>query len=148
MAEKKIPYQSKGWVAKVVEMTNADEKFVKSAKAMNDVNVYITNACPDGTDRLTMYKFEKGRIVDWAWESRPTPFSNYQEIAFMKDAAFITIAPYDFMCRINRKEIGPLKALSSKEMKILGSKTKMLRLIKPLQMWQDILNQVPTEYEA
>ena len=147
MAEKKIPYQSKEWVEKVQEMTNADSKYRKAATAMNDVSVYIINDCPDGTDRITMYKFVKGEITDIAWESRPHPFSNYQELPFFKDAAFVTIAPYDFMCKVNRKEIGAFKALTAKEMKVMGSKTKMFRLIKPLQMWQNILATVPTEYE-
>ncbi len=142
----KIPYQSKEWVEKVMEMTNADPKFQKSAKAMNDINVYIISGCPDGTDRITMYKFVKGVIKECAWESRPAPFTDFQQIDFIKQAAFITMAPYDFMCKINKKEIGPFKALTSKEMKIQGSKTKMMRLIKPLQMWQDILHRVPTEY--
>jgi len=146
MSEEKIPYQSKEWVQKVAEMTNSDQKFRKSSKAMNDVSVYIINDCPDGTDRITMYKFVKGEIVDWAWESRPHPFNNYQEFLFMKDAAFVTIAPYDFMCKVNRKEVGAFKALTAKEMKIQGSKAKMFRLIKPLQMWQNILAQVPSEY--
>ncbi len=145
-AEKKLPYQSEEWVKKVVAMTNADKKFRKSATAMNEVNVYITTACPDGTDRITMYKFKKGEIVDWGFEARATPFHNYQEIPFVKAAAFITMAPYDFMCRVNRKELGPFKALSSKEMKVQGSKAKMMRLIKPLQLWQEILHLVPTEY--
>ncbi|MFC1824691.1 hypothetical protein ACFL9T_18440 [Thermodesulfobacteriota bacterium] len=147
MAEKKIPYQSKEWVQKVVEDTNASEKFRKSAKAMNDVHVYIVDDCPDGTDRISMYKFNKGEIVDWAWESRPHPFNDYQEIPFIKEATFVTTAPYYFYCKINKKEIGAFKALTSKEIKIQGSKTKMLRLIKPLQIWQDILGAVPTEYE-
>ena len=147
MAKKNIPYQSKAWVQKAVDMTNADTNFRKSAKAMNDVNVYITTNCPDSTDRITMYKFQKGEITEWGWESRPHPFHNFQEIPFIKQAAFITIAPYDFMCKINRKEIGPFKALTSKEMKVQGNKAKMMRLIKPLQMWQDILHRVPTEYE-
>ena len=146
MSETKIPYQSKEWVEKVMEMTNADSPFRKSAKAMNDINVYIISNCPDGTDRITMCKFEKGAITEVDWESRPTPFSDFQQIGFIKQAAFITMAPYDFMCRINKKEIGPLKALSSKEMKVQGSKAKMMRLIKPLQMWQDILHRVPTQY--
>ncbi len=146
MAEEKFPYQSEGWVKKLVEMTNADEKFRKSAKAMNDVNVYVTTNCPDNTDRITMYGFKNGEIVDWGFESRSSPFANYQEIDFVKKAAFITIAPYDFMCKINRKEIGPFKALSSKEMKVQGSKAKMMRLIKPLQMWQEIIAGVPVEY--
>ena len=147
MSEKGLPYQSKEWMQQVVESTNTNEKFRKSAKAMNDINVYITTGCPDGTDRITMYKFQKGEIVDWAWESRPSPFHDHQQIAFVKTAAFITIAPYDFMCKINRKEIGPFKALTSKEMKVQGSKAKMMRLIKPLQMWQDIIASVPAEYE-
>ena len=146
MTEQNIPYQSREWVDRVVEMTNNDDKFRKSATAMNDINVYITTGCPDNTDRITMYKFVKGKIVDWAWEARPSPFHNYQEIPFVRDAAFITMASYAFMCKINRKEIGPFKALSSKEMKVQGSKAKMMRLIKPLQMWQDILHRVPTEY--
>ena len=146
MADKPIPYQSGDWVKKVVEMTNGDEKFRKSAKAMNDINVYIITGCPDNTDRITMYKFSKGEIVDWAWESRPSPFHNYQEIPFVKDAAFITIAPYDYMVKINKKEIGPFKALTSKELKVQGNKAKMMRLIKPLQMWQNILASVPSEY--
>ena len=144
--EKLIPYQSREWVEKVVEMTNADKEFQKGGTKMNDMSVYVITNCPDGTDRFTMYQFDKGRCIDWAWETRPHPFNDYSSIPFIKQAAFITIAPYDFMCKVNKKEIGPFKAMTSKEMKIMGNKAKMLKLIKPLTIWQNILNSVPTEY--
>lgn len=144
--EKGIPYQSKEWVQKAVEMTNEDEKFKKGGKKMDAISAYVITNCPDGTDRFTMYKFEKGVCVDWAWESRPHPHTDYSEFPFVKQAAFVTVAPYDFMCKVNRKEIGPFKVMTSKEMKILGSKPKLLSLIKPFSIWQDILSRVPTEY--
>ena len=144
--ENLIPYQSREWVEKVVEMTNTDKEFEKGGTKMNDMNVYVITGCPDGTDRVTMYQFDKGKCVDWAWEARPHPFNDYSSLPFIKQAAFITIAPYDFMCKVNKKEIGPLKAMTAKEMKIMGNKAKMLKLIKPLTIWQNILNSVPTAY--
>ncbi len=144
--EVKFAYQSKEWVQKAVELTNADEDFKKGGTKMNDISVYVVTNCPDGTDRFTMYKFENGVCADWAWEAREHPFNDYSAFPFIKEAAFVTVAPYDFMCKVNRKEIGPFKALTSKEMKIIGSKVKMMKLIKPLTIWQNILNAVPTEY--
>ena len=145
-ADDLIPYQSREWVEKAVELTNRDEEFQKGGAKMNDMSVYVITSCPDGTDRITMYQFDKGRCVDWAWEARPHPFNDFASIPFFKQATFITIAPYDFMCKVNRKEIGPFKAMTAKEMKIIGNKAKMLKLIKPLTIWQNILNSVPTSY--
>lgn len=141
-----IPYFSKEWVDAVVAATNEDGRMAKIGKNLNERHAYIVVECPDGTDRVAYFQFENGRIVDHGFESHPTPIENFNEVEALQGADFITTSTYDFMTKVNKKEVNAMKALMSSDIQVQGDKAKMMRQIKPLQHWQDLFKEIPVTY--
>lgn len=142
-----IPYFSKEWIEEVVKWTNADEKMERIARRMYEKHCYIVLNCPGNTDRLGMFHFEAGKIIDWGYEEYPSP-ADFSHMPVLDGAEYITTADYEFMKKINTKQINSMKALMSNEMQVQGNRSRMMKQVKQLQHWQDLFAEVPVQYDV
>jgi hypothetical protein len=142
-----IPYFSAEWVEEVTKWTNADKKMQNIGRRLNEKHCYIVLDCPRDTDRLGWFQFKGGQIVDCGYEEHESP-ADFSHMPMLDGADFITTANYEFMKRVNTKQINAMKALMSPDMALQGSKSRLMKQVKQLQHWQDLFIQIPVEYDV
>ncbi len=143
--ENAIDYFSQEWIDEVVEVTNADEKMRRIGRKLNEKHCYIVLDCPDGTDRLGWFVWQQGVLVDAGFESHESP-ADFTDMPALEDAAYITTATYEYMKKINTKQVNAMKSLTSTELNIQGSRSQLLKQVKQLQHWQDLFSEIPVTY--
>lgn len=142
-----VPYFSKEWIEQVATTTNADEKMQRIGRRLNERHCYIVLNCPGGTDRLGMFQWRNGEIVDWDYEERPSP-ANFADSPILEGGDYITTADYEFMKRVNTKQLNAMKAMMSPEMHLQGNRTRFMKQVKQMQHWQDIFAEIPVQYDV
>ena len=141
-------FWSKEWVEAGVQKANSDEAYLKkTAKYTNKTWVVMTD-CPDGNDVSVKFTFNKGKIVNYDYETKPAPAdfrignSPWDESMSL----FRAQASYETWGKIQRKELNPLAAQNANLYVFEGQMIKMLAVMGYIMAFSDIQASVPCEY--
>lgn len=128
---------SEEWWDKAMEIVNADEEYYNSAKTLNKSYTFKISAEPENginEDIIMGYKIENGKLVDHWEEERQTDF--------------VISGPYKVWYRILKGEIGPVKAMTMRKLKVKGSLPEMLKYNKATLRWVELLRTIESEYHG
>ena len=142
-----LTYFSKAWSEACRESINNSEKHLKNAKKLNGTWDFRVLDGPDGKDRHVTWTFENGKATDLKFECKPAPWTELRAIPFNPDLVARFTAPLEMMAKLNKGEIGPLKALSSPEYHMEGKKMKIISMIQGVNSWNYHNAQIECNYE-
>lgn len=128
---------SKEWWDKAMEIVNADEEYYKHAKTINKSYTFKIFAEPENDikeDIIMGYKIENGKLVGHWEEERPTDF--------------VISGPYKVWYRILKGEIGPVKAMTMRKLKVKGSLPELLKYNRATLRWVDLLRTIESDYHG
>lgn len=141
-------YQSKEWVAATVEKANNDPKYLEKNQKFTVNTWIVVTDCPDGNDVSIQFKYEKGRVANWTYDSAPAP-SEYRIGNSHWDESisiFRTQAPYETWAKIQRKELTVMAAMNAKLYVIEGDMMKSIAYLANITAFADVQASVPCEY--
>ena len=142
----KFKYYSKEWCQEAQKRLNGDLKHLAAAKNLTGTFSFRIYDCPDGTDRIASWEFDKGKCLNIAWEAKPAPAKEIRELPFDKSATRArTSAPFEMLLALNKGEIGILKLLTNPKYKIEGPKAEAMKYMKGLNSWNKVCMDIPIE---
>jgi hypothetical protein len=143
-----VTYYSKAWLEKCRDNLNNSEKHLKKAKKLNKNWSFRVWDGPDGKDRMATWSFENGKCTRVTFEARPAPWTELREEAFDKKTYIARFScPFDMMAKLNKGEIGPMKALSSPDYQTEGSKVMIFKMLQGINSWNDHNAEVECNYD-
>lgn len=140
-------YYTKAWVAEVEKRLKASEKFAQDGRRLNGIFGFRIYDCPDGQDRLVVWKFKDGQPVEWSYEAQKTPWTELRQSPFDPKWIMRATATYDMSAELNKGNISPLRALTSPHYQIEGSKLMIMQLMKALNAWNETAASIECTYE-
>lgn len=140
-------YYTRAWVAEVEKRLKASEKFAQDGRRLNGVFGFRIYDCPDGKDRLVVWKFKDGQPVEWSYEAQKTPWTELRQAPFDTKWVMRATATYDMSAELNKGHISPLRALTSPHYQIEGSKLMIMQLMKALNAWNETAASIECTYE-
>lgn len=142
-----LRYYSKEWVEALVEKMATSPEFAKAAGKLAGTFVFRIYESPGGLDRMTQWKFEKGRCVQWSYEEQTAPWTELRDAPFNPNWVSRISCPYPMLAKINRGEMTPMRALTSSQYQIEGKKVLILKMIKAVESWNRLAASIPAVYE-
>lgn len=142
-----VTYYGKAWLEACKETLNNSEKHLKKGRKLNGAWDFRVWDGPDGKDRRATWIFENGRCVDITFECRPAPWKELREMPLDPGYVGRFSCPFNMMARLNKGEIGPLKALASPEYQMEGKKTMVFKMMQGLNSWNEHNAMVDCNYE-
>lgn len=142
-----LTYYGKAWLEACRKNLNTSEKHLKRAIKLNGIFDFRVWDGPDGKDRRATWTFDKGRCVEVTFQAAPAPWKELREMPLDENSVGRFSCPYDMMAKLNKGEIGPLKALSSPEYELEGKKNMVFKMMMGLNSWNDHNAQIDCIYE-
>jgi len=142
-----ITYYGKQWLEACRDNLNNSEKHLKKGRKLNGIWDFRVWDGPDGKDRRATWTFENGRCVEVAFACQKAPWKELREMERNPEHVGRFSCPYDMMMKLNKGEIGPLKALASPDYTMEGKKTIIFKMMQGLNSWNDHNAQVECRYE-
>jgi hypothetical protein len=142
-----LKYYTKGWHEAVARQLKTDLKFLQDGKRLNGVFVFRCYDGPDGKDRMTSWTFKNGQVVHWSYEAKKAPWTELRHAPFDPQWVMRATATYDMSTELNKGNISPLRALTSPNYTIEGSKLMIMQLMKALNAWNVTAATVECTYE-
>ncbi len=141
-----LKYYSREWCDEAQKRLNSDEQHLAAAKSLTGNFCFRIYNCPDGTDRIAYWQFDKGRCLSIYLESRPAPAPEIRELPFDKTKTIArTSAPFERLLALNKGEVSVLKLLTDPSYKIEGPKMEAMKHMKGLNSWNRVCAGIPTE---
>jgi putative sterol carrier protein len=125
------------YMQRVMERSNADEKYRQLAKGQNETYTLLLQAEPDkGVPEPVIVGFDcqDGEFVD-IWQGQ-------------RATLFTLSAPYGVWVDILRGKLGPTRAITMRRLKTQGPFLQLLKGAERVLRWVDILRTLPTEFEG
>ena len=125
------------YMQRVMELSNADEKYRQLAKGQNETYTLVLQAEPDkGVPEAVIVGFDcqDGEFVD-IWQGQ-------------RATLFTLSAPYGAWVDIVRGKLGPTRAITMRRLKTQGPFLQLLKGAERVLRWVDILRTIPTEFEG
>jgi len=142
-----LKYYTKAWQEEVAERLKIDPQFAHDGRRLNGTFVFRVYDCPDGKDRLTMWTFKNGQVVNWSYEAKKAPWPELRSAPFDAKWVMRGTATYEMMSDLNKGNISPLRALTSPNYNVEGSKLMIMQLMKGLNAWNAVAASVECTYE-
>jgi hypothetical protein len=142
-----LKYYTKAWQAEVADRLKTDSKFAQDGRRLNGTFVFRCYDCPDGKDRQVIWTFKGGQVVKWTYEAKKAPWSELRDAPFDSKWVMRATATYDMSADLNKGNISPLRALTSPNYQIEGSKLMIMQLMKALNVWNAVAASVECTYE-
>jgi hypothetical protein len=142
-----VTYYSKAWLEACAETLNNSEKHLKKARKLNGKFFFRVWDGPDGKDRMATWEFDKGKCTNTYFEIRPAPWTELRELPY--DDSYVTrfSCPFNMMAKLNKGEMGPLKALASPDYKVEGKKTMLFKMMQGITSWNEHNAKVECDYD-
>jgi len=132
-------FPSADWVAELVAQINSDEEYARAASTWEgDLNFMIEDA-PGADKPLVIY------LDLWHGKCRGARFTDE---ASAPAAAFKINAPLANWRRVIAKQIGPVPAMVSGQLKVRGNLTYILRHVRAAQQLVECATRIDTEFPA
>jgi len=142
----KFKYYSKEWCDEAQERLNSDTEHLAAAKNLTGIFCFRIYDCPDGTDRIAYWEFDKGKCLNISWEAKPAPAKEIRELPFDKSKIRArTSATFEKLLALNKGEISILKLLTDPSYKIEGPKVEAMKYMKGLNSWNRVCRSIPIE---
>ena len=139
-------YMTPEWLEELKKRTAADKDYLSKAKDLTFESIYIVNGCPEGVDRRTMWKLDKGVLVDYTFEEKKSPAGFLDEPWDQKKYFYRISGNYETYVKMNSKEITAMQALSQKVYKIDGPMMKIMSLMGGITAQADLMSSIECEY--
>ena len=141
-----LKYYSREWCDEAQKRLNSDEQHLAAAKSLTGTFCFRVYNCPDGTDRIAYWEFDKGKCLSISLESKPSPAPQIRELPFDKTRTIArTSAPFERLLALNKGEVSILKLLTDPSYKIEGPKMEAMKHMKGLNSWNRVCAAIPTE---
>ena len=122
-----LKYYSKEWCDEAQKRLNGDEQHLAAAKSLTGTFCFRVYDCPDGTDRIAYWEFDKGKCLSISLDTKPAPASEIRELPFDKTKTIArTSAPFGRLLALNKGEVSVLKLLTDLSYKIEGPKMEAM----------------------
>ena len=134
-----MPYTfpSDDWVAELKVQINSDQEYAEAARTWEgDFNFYVEGI--PGVDKTPVIYLDL-----WHGQCRSAHFSNADSA---QPAAFKVSGPLANWKRVITKQIGPIPALVSGQLKVHGNLTLILRYVRATQQLVECATRVDTEF--
>ncbi|MGY5875193.1 MAG: SCP2 sterol-binding domain-containing protein [Candidatus Thorarchaeota archaeon] len=136
MKEEKYLFPSEEWIAKFMELLNANEAYRDSAKKWE--GDFVFEVIPDGELVKESIRF----YIDlWHGDCRDARMAKPDDTA-----EFIYAGPYKNWLLLFEGKIDPIKGIMSRKFKLTGDMGKIMRYTKAAAELVATANQVPTIY--
>ncbi len=143
-----VTYYSKAWVEQCRDHLNESDKHLKKARKLNKKWFFRVWDGPDGKDRKATWEFENGHCVSVSFEAQLAPWKELRDEPFDKKEYIGRFScPFDMMAKLNKGEIGPLKALSSPDYQVEGSKVMIFKMMQGINSWNDHNAEIDCNYD-
>ena len=130
-------FPSLEWSQELMARLNVDEKFKNAgSKWEGEVNLYIENV-PGTNSSQVIY------IDSWHGVCKGVDFCGEADA---KSAAFQIKAPLENWKRVLSREIGPIQAMMSGQVRVYGNLTYILRNVGATQRMVEIAATIPTVF--
>jgi len=140
-----LNYYSREWCDEAQRRLNTDEQHLAAARSLTGTVCFRIYDCPDGTDRIAYWQFDKGRCLNISLQARPAPSPEIRNLPFDKTKATArTSAPFDRLLALNKGEVSVLKLLTDPSYKIEGPKMEAMKQMKGLNSWNRVCAGIPT----
>jgi len=141
-------YISNEWFDEVKKRMETDEAYMKKAKGFTVKWCNIITDCPGGVDKFVLWEIEGGKPLSLTVEDAEAP-SEWRKRPFdAKKYNFRATGSYDTFAKLNKKELGVMKAVTVKAYKIDGPMMKLMGMMPKMNSWVDLMAKVPAEYEG
>ncbi|MEW6729719.1 MAG: hypothetical protein AB1489_00145 [Acidobacteriota bacterium] len=142
-----IKYYTKAWLDECARRIQSDAKFEQEGKKLSGIFTFRVYDGPDGKDRMMEWTFKQGKLVDWKYDSQPTPWQELRNTPFNAAWMMRATCPYNMMAALNKGEMAPMRALTSPHYQIEGNKVTLMQLMRPVSYWNQICASVETNYD-
>ncbi len=132
-------FPSAEWVAEFAAQINSDEEYAKSASLWEGDLNFIIEDVPGAEKPLVVY------LDLWHGKCRGAHFTDE---AAAPAAAFKINAPLANWKRVITKQIGPVPAMISGQLKVHGNLAYTLRYVRAAQQLVECATRVDTEFPA
>ena len=140
-----MKYLSQEWLDAVKKKGNTDEAYLKKAKGLTVKTRTVVTDCPDGIDLLMEWELEDGKIVKLSREQKPAP-SEWRQLTADPKYISTVVGYYEAFVKLNKKEITPMQALSTKIYKVHGDLAKIMAKMGQFNAIAELQTTVPCEY--
>ena len=139
-------YYSREWCDEAQRLINSDDKHLAAAKNLTGTFCFRVYDCPDGTDRIAYWDFDRGSLLNISLETKPAPDEEIRGLPYDKTKIRArTSAPFSKVLALNKGEISILKLLTDRNYKIEGPKAEAMKYMKGLNSWRRVCGSIPTE---
>lgn len=141
-------FYSKEWLEACVEKANNDTKYLKEAGKFTTSYTFIVADFPDGNDVKVLLKFNRGKVVQFEYDSKPAPASFRMENEPWDESIsqFRAQGSYDTYKKLQTKELNPMQALMKKLYRTEGNMVKGMQLMPGSQAFTDLQASIECEY--
>ena len=141
-----LKYYSREWCDEARRRLNSDQQHLADAKSLTGTVCFRNYYCPDATDRIAYWEFDKGKCLNISLERRPAPAKEVRELPFDKSRAMArTSAPFQKLLALNKGEVSVLKLLTDPSYKIEGPKMEAMKHMRGLNSWNRVCQEIPIE---
>ena len=130
-------FPSAEWVAELMAQINADEEYAQAASAWEGDLNFVVEGVPGADKPFVIY------LDLWHGKCREVDFGDE---ASARPAAFRINAPIANWKRVITKQIGPIPALISNQLKVHGNLPYILRHVRAAQQLVECATRVDTEF--
>ena len=142
-----ITYYGKAWIEACKDNLNKSEKHLKKAKKLNGTFEFRVWDGPDGKDRQVIWTFDAGKCTEVTFECQESPWKALREMPLNESYVARFSAPFDMMTKLDKKEMSPLKAITSPDYQLEGKKTTVFQRMGAMNSWADHNAQIECKYE-
>lgn len=143
-----VTYYGKAWLEACMDLLNSSEKHQKKARKLNGKWYFRVWDGPDGKDRKAIWDWKNGTCTKVTFGCAPAPWNELRNDAFDGIEYLARFScPFDMMAKLNKGEIGPLKALASPDYQVEGKKTMIFKMLQGLNSWNEHNAKVECDYD-
>ncbi len=129
-------FMSREYLEEAARRTRLCSQYQAAARGFDDTVCFVVEAEPTrGVPNRYVAGMDLPAAKEVFWgEERPTGFT--------------FTAPYGHYVDIMTGKLDPVRALTSRRLKVSGSMPKLLRYVRATQEWIRLLRTIPTEFEG
>ena len=142
-----VTYYGKAWIEACKDNLNKSEKHLKKGRKLNGTFDFRVWDGPDGKDRRVTWTFDAGKCTETTLECQVAPWKELREMPINESYVGRISAPFDMMVKLDKGEIGPLKAITSSDNQLEGKKTIIFQRMTAMNSWADHNAQIECNYE-
>jgi len=141
-------FYSKEWWDTVIEKTKNDKEYLKQTEKYNTSYLFIVTDCLDGNDLKVYLKLEKGKVIKFNYEAKPSPASFRVENESWDESIsdYRLQASYDTYKQLQLKEINAIQAMIKKLYQVEGNIAKQMLIMNESQAFNDLQASIECEY--